>query len=115
MRTLWMAGLIAASSVALAQNQQQGQAAQQAPQQAPQQQQQSTPEDEKVKERIRAEGAAGGTAPLPEEKRQAVGAGLFKYDTAPFPTVRRIVDTCLQNEAFARAHPLRQPGAPQAA
>jgi maleylacetoacetate isomerase len=46
---------------------------------------------------------------------QAVGAGFFKYDTTPFPTVRRIVETCLQNEAFARAHPLRQPGAPTAA
>ena len=46
---------------------------------------------------------------------QAVGAGLFKYDTAPFPTVRRIVDTCLANEAFARAHPLKQPGAPASA
>jgi maleylacetoacetate isomerase len=46
---------------------------------------------------------------------QAVGANLFKLDTAPFPTVRRIVDACMQNDAFARAHPLRQPGAPQAA
>ena len=46
---------------------------------------------------------------------QAVGANLFKFDTAPFATVRRIVDVCMQNEAFARAHPLRQPGAPQAA
>jgi maleylacetoacetate isomerase len=45
---------------------------------------------------------------------QAVGAGFFKYDTTPFPTVRRIVDLCLQNEAFARAHPLKQPGAPAA-
>jgi maleylacetoacetate isomerase len=45
---------------------------------------------------------------------QAVGANFFKYDLAPFPTVRRIVDTCMQNEAFARAHPLRQPGAPAA-
>jgi maleylacetoacetate isomerase len=41
-----------------------------------------------------------------------VGAELFKYNTAPFPTVRRIVDACMQNEAFVRAHPLRQPGAP---
>ena len=46
---------------------------------------------------------------------QVTGANLFKYDLAPFPTVRRIVDTCMQNEAFARAHPLRQPGAPPAA
>jgi maleylacetoacetate isomerase len=45
---------------------------------------------------------------------QAVGANFFKYDLTPFPTVRRVVDTCMQNEAFARAHPLRQPGAPAA-
>jgi maleylacetoacetate isomerase len=43
----------------------------------------------------------------------ATGANFFKLDLAPFPTVRRIVDTCMQNEAFARAHPLTQPGAPQ--
>jgi maleylacetoacetate isomerase len=46
---------------------------------------------------------------------QAAGANLYKYDLAPFPTVRRIVDACMQNDAFARAHPLRQPGAPKAA
>src|SRR5205807_6389382 len=46
---------------------------------------------------------------------QAAGANFYKYDLASFPTVRRIVDTCMQNDAFARAHPLRQPGAPQAA
>ena len=46
---------------------------------------------------------------------QAAGANFYKFDLAPFPTVRRIVDACMQNDAFARAHPLRQPGAPQAA
>jgi maleylacetoacetate isomerase len=46
---------------------------------------------------------------------QAVGAKFFNYDIAPFPTVRRIVERCMENDAFARAHPLRQPGAPQAA
>ena len=46
---------------------------------------------------------------------QATGAGFFKYDMARFPTVRRITELCMQNDAFARAHPLRQPGAPQAA
>ena len=46
---------------------------------------------------------------------QAAGANFYKYDLAPFPTVRRIVDACMQNDAFARAHPMRQPGAPQAA
>jgi maleylacetoacetate isomerase/maleylpyruvate isomerase len=43
---------------------------------------------------------------------QAVGASYFKCDLAPFPTVKRIVDTCFANDAFARAHPLKQPGAP---
>ena len=42
----------------------------------------------------------------------AVGAKFFNYDIAPFPTVKRIVEGCLQEDAFARAHPLRQPGAP---
>ena len=45
----------------------------------------------------------------------AVGCNFFKYDLAPYPTVRRIVETCMQNEAFAKAHPLKQPGAPAAA
>jgi maleylacetoacetate isomerase len=43
---------------------------------------------------------------------QAAGAAYFKCDIAPFPTVKRIVDTLMANEAFARAHPLKQPGAP---
>ena len=42
----------------------------------------------------------------------AVGAFYFKLDLAPFPTVKRIVGTCWQNDAFARAHPFKQPGAP---
>jgi maleylacetoacetate isomerase len=46
---------------------------------------------------------------------QVAGANFYKYDLARFPTVRRIVDTCLQNDAFARAHPMRQPGAPASA
>ncbi len=46
---------------------------------------------------------------------QAAGANFYKYDSTPFPTVRRIVDNCMQNDAFARAHPLRQPGAPASA
>jgi maleylacetoacetate isomerase len=43
----------------------------------------------------------------------AVGAKLFEVDLSPYPTVGRIVATCLENEAFARAHPLKQPGAPK--
>ncbi len=42
----------------------------------------------------------------------AVGARLFEVDMAPYPTVARIVNACLELDAFAGAHPLRQPGAP---
>ena len=42
----------------------------------------------------------------------AVGAKLFEVDLKPYPTVTRIVDACLEIDAFARAHPLKQPGAP---
>lgn len=43
---------------------------------------------------------------------QAAGAGFFKVDLGPFPTFKRVVDACMANDAFARAHPLKQPGAP---
>jgi maleylacetoacetate isomerase len=43
---------------------------------------------------------------------QAAGANFFKVDLAAYPTVKRIADSCMQNDAFARAHPLKQPGAP---
>jgi len=45
---------------------------------------------------------------------QAVVARGFRIDTAEFPTVHRITDACLAIDAFARAQPLRQPGAPAA-
>ena len=45
---------------------------------------------------------------------QVAGANFFKVDLAPYPTVARIAATCAKNEAFARAHPLKQPGAPAA-
>jgi maleylacetoacetate isomerase len=45
---------------------------------------------------------------------QAAGAKFYQVDTAPFPTVSRIVATCQEIDAFARAHPLKQPGAPAA-
>jgi glutathione S-transferase len=35
----------------------------------------------------------------------------FKCDMTPYPTVTRIADDCLKQDAFARAHPLKQPGA----
>lgn len=45
---------------------------------------------------------------------QAMGARGFKVDFADLPTISRIVEACLANDAFARALPLRQPGAPAA-
>jgi maleylacetoacetate isomerase len=42
------------------------------------------------------------------------GAKFFSVDLAHFPTVTRIVDALSAIDAFARAHPLRQPGAPAA-
>jgi hypothetical protein len=84
MRTLLIASLFALSTATLAQ-----QAPQQQKQQQPQQPQ-SAEEQEKQKElqeRARAEGAAGGTAPLPDEKRKAVGAGAgpHRRDNLPSP------------------------------
>jgi maleylacetoacetate isomerase len=43
---------------------------------------------------------------------QAAGAKFFNVDTAPFPKFSRIVDELGKIDAFARAHPLKQPGAP---
>ena len=45
---------------------------------------------------------------------QAAGAKFFNVDTAPFPNFTRIVDELAKIDAFARAHPLKQPGAPAA-
>lgn len=43
---------------------------------------------------------------------QAVGARFFEVDMTPYPIVKRIAETCLAIDAFAKAHPLKQPGAP---
>ncbi len=43
---------------------------------------------------------------------QVAGAQFFNVDFAPFPNVMRIADACQQIDAFARAHPLKQKGAP---
>jgi maleylacetoacetate isomerase len=45
---------------------------------------------------------------------QAAGAKFFNVDTAPFPTFARIANSLATIDAFARAHPLKQPGAPAA-
>jgi maleylacetoacetate isomerase len=46
---------------------------------------------------------------------QAAGAKFFNVDTAPFPNFSRIANALVAIDAFARAHPLKQPGAPAAA
>ncbi len=43
---------------------------------------------------------------------QVAGATFFKVDLAPYPTIARVAATCMTNDAFARAHPLKQSGAP---
>ncbi|MBM3528354.1 MAG: maleylacetoacetate isomerase [Alphaproteobacteria bacterium] len=44
---------------------------------------------------------------------QVVGSGFFKTDMKPYPTVMRIFDACMVLDAFAKSHPLKQPGAPE--
>jgi maleylacetoacetate isomerase len=46
---------------------------------------------------------------------QAAGAKFFAVDTTPFPNFTRIADSLSTIDAFARAHPMKQPGAPAAA
>ena len=46
---------------------------------------------------------------------QAAGAKYYAVDTTPFPAFTRIVNALSQIDAFARAHPTKQPGAPAAA
>jgi len=46
---------------------------------------------------------------------QAAGAKFFAVDTARFPNFSRIANSLAAIDAFARAHPLKQPGAPAAA
>lgn len=43
---------------------------------------------------------------------QAIGYKFFDGTMEAFPIAARIVERCLAQDAFARAHPLRQPGAP---
>jgi maleylacetoacetate isomerase len=40
---------------------------------------------------------------------QVVNAERYRLDLAPYPTITRIFDTCMQLDAFAAAHPQQQP------
>jgi len=46
---------------------------------------------------------------------QVAGAKFFNVDLASYPTVGRIASQYEKIDAFTRAHPLKQPGAPAAA
>jgi hypothetical protein len=78
MRTLLITALLALSTTALGQAQRKPDTAQ--PQAAPQ-------EQKELQERVRADGAAGGTAPVPEQKRAPVNAnaGPHLRDNLPSP------------------------------
>ena len=45
---------------------------------------------------------------------QVFNAERFKCPTEPYPTVMRIFEACNGLEAFAAAHPGRQPDSPSA-
>src|SRR3954451_19777704 len=51
---------------------------------------QQAPASEAEQERIRAEGAAGGTRPVPPEKRKAVGAGAGPHRRDHLPRPARL-------------------------
>lgn len=40
---------------------------------------------------------------------QVVNAERYRLDLSPYPTITRIFDTCMKLDAFAAAHPARQP------
>lgn len=44
---------------------------------------------------------------------QVFGAQFFKCDTTSVPTVMRVFGECMKLDAFDRAQPLKQPGAPK--
>ena len=40
---------------------------------------------------------------------QVVNAERYRLDLAPYPTITRIFEACMKLDAFAAAHPQRQP------
>ena len=40
---------------------------------------------------------------------QVVNAERYRLDLAPYPTITRIFENCMTLDAFAAAHPERQP------
>jgi maleylacetoacetate isomerase len=57
-----------------------------------------------------------GTAPTLADicvVTQVFGAQLFGFDTSGVPNVMRVFGECMKIDAFERAQPLKQPGAPE--
>ena len=79
MRKVFVLAVLAAASFTVA--------AQQSKEEQPQQPDQKSQQDPAMTERMRIEGAAGGTAPVPDEKRKPVGAGAGPHlkDNLPSP------------------------------
>jgi maleylacetoacetate isomerase len=46
---------------------------------------------------------------------QAIGYQVFQGDLATYPAIGKVVARCMEQDAFQRAHPLRQPDAPKPA
>ena len=84
MRIPLLVALLAGASVALAAEEKQQSRSDQNTQSATEQ---VTPAE---KERTRAEGAAGGTKPVPPEKRKAVGAGAGPHRRDHLPSPQRL-------------------------
>jgi maleylpyruvate isomerase len=71
-----------------------------------------------IEEMLKNSGATGrfchGDAPTMADiflVPQIFNAGRVKLDMAPYPTIRRVNQECLKLDAFAAAHPARQPDA----
>ncbi len=83
MRKLSLFMVLAVASFSLAAQQPQ-------PKQAPPQTPGQKSASKQTEERLRADGAAGGTAPLPDEKRKAVGAGAGPHMRDHLPSPQKL-------------------------
>lgn len=96
MRKLLIFSFLAATSLTVAA---QNRDTQQQPQQPPEQPPQQQAPDDALKARIRVDGAAGGTAPVPEEARKGVGAGAKPHlhdERLPLGLHRRVPDPVIE-------------------